>query len=172
MQFLYVLAAIVIVVAYALRNVTSRSNVAYWFEKLKAEQLGAVDNFGHDLTLIAGADLSTAQYKLVKLNATGQAILVASAADVPIGVLQNKPTSGKAATVRVEGVSKLVAGGTITAGGVTGRYVSADGTITAASALGTNPTNMVDGQVLKSCVANDIVQGTVQCLVPSPNPVS
>ena len=91
------------------------SNVRYWFEKLRVEQLGAHDNYGHDLSLVASADLSAAQYKFVKLTSTGQIALVAATTDVPIGILQNKPTSGKAGTVRVTGVSKAVAGGTITA---------------------------------------------------------
>ncbi len=148
------------------------SNLAYLFRKLNASQVGAVDNWGHDLSLVAAADLSTHQYKFVKLNSSGQVAIVAAVTDVPIGVLQNKPTSGKIATVRVEGVSKVVAGGTITAGGITGRIRSADGTATAAQVLGTGPTDIILGQVLKSAASGDVVQATVQCLVPNPNPVS
>ena len=109
------------------------------------------------ITLPAGADLSTHQYKVVKLNSSGQVILMAAASDFPLGILQNKPTSGQAATVVVSGVSKAVAGGSITMGGATGRVVSADGTVTAASALGTNPTFQTVGMALKGASSGDII---------------
>jgi hypothetical protein len=43
------------------------------------------------------------QYTFVKLNSSGEAIAVAAATDVPIGVLQNAPTSGQEAEVLVVG---------------------------------------------------------------------
>lgn len=58
----------------------------------------------------AGADLSAAQYKAVKLNASGDVILAAAAGEVVVGVLQNNPVSGLPATVGVLGVTKMVAG--------------------------------------------------------------
>jgi hypothetical protein len=56
----------------------------------------------------AGADLRTSQYLFVKLNATGAVILCAAAGETGIGVLQNKPNTGEAAIVCVNGVSKVV----------------------------------------------------------------
>jgi hypothetical protein len=132
----------------------------------------AADNFSNDITLIAGADLSTHQFKGVKLDANGAAVLIAAATDVPIGVLQNKPTSGQAATVRVTGVTKMLSGGTITAGGVTGRIRSSNGTAIAAQALGTGPTEFILGQALQSNASGDVFKAIIDCINPGPNPVS
>lgn len=68
------------------------------------------------ITLIAGADLSTHQYKLVKEAGAGTCVLCAAVTDVPTGVLQNKPGSGKAATIAQQGKLKVVAGAAIAAG--------------------------------------------------------
>ena len=68
--------------------------------------------------LVAGADLSTKQYHLVRLAATtAKAILVAGAATVGIvGVLQNDPKLNEAASVVCAGLTKSVAGGAIAPG--------------------------------------------------------
>ena len=47
------------------------------------------------ITVPASADLSASQYKFMKLNSSGQAVLVTAQADLIIGVLQNKPEAGK-----------------------------------------------------------------------------
>ena len=61
------------------------------------------------ITLEANADLSSKQYYFVELDANGKVGACNAATDRPIGVLQNKPdASGKAATVLVMGVSKIV----------------------------------------------------------------
>jgi len=60
----------------------------------------AYEELGHDKTFTAGADLSSHQFGLVKLDTTAGQVVVATAASMAIGVLQNKPTSGKLATVR------------------------------------------------------------------------
>lgn len=76
----------------------------------------AVQGHGTDITVTAGADLSAAQFRAVKLNSSG-AVVLAGAGEDAIGVLQSKPASGQAATVRVAGITKFVAGAAI-AGGV------------------------------------------------------
>jgi len=63
----------------------------------------------------AAADLSGNQYYAVNLNSTGGVIL-ATDANPAIGILQNEPTTGQAAAVRVGGVSKAVAGASFDAG--------------------------------------------------------
>lgn len=63
-----------------------------------------------DVSFVAGADLSSSQYMFVKLNSSGKAILNAAAGEDSIGVLQNNPTSGAIAIVRVWGISKVVVG--------------------------------------------------------------
>lgn len=66
----------------------------------------------------AGEDLDAAAklYTGVKLNADGAVVSVTALTDTPIGVLQNDPKTGQAAAVGIGGVSKVVAGATITPG--------------------------------------------------------
>jgi hypothetical protein len=65
--------------------------------------------------LVAGADLTTHQYKLVKVNSSGKVVL-AGLGEAILGVLQNAPNTDQAAEVQVDGVSKAVASGVIAAG--------------------------------------------------------
>lgn len=76
----------------------------------------SVDNTKTLISLTASADLSAAQFKIVKLTSTGTA--VANATDLnQIGVQQDKPSAlGIATTVAIEGVSKVKLGGTVAAG--------------------------------------------------------
>lgn len=77
-----------------------------------------------DITFIAGADLSAKQYHFVKLTADNT-VEVAGAGEQAIGILQNKPTAGLAARVRVFGVSRFING---TAGAIAyGVKVKSDG---------------------------------------------
>jgi hypothetical protein len=71
-----------------------------------------IQHVGQDITLESGADLSTHQFKFVKPTAGvagGQQARVdtTGAGERMIGVLQNKPTVGLGAVVRVGGRSKL-----------------------------------------------------------------
>lgn len=67
-------------------------------------------------TFVANEDLSTHQYKFL-VNSEGQLVARAdTAGEATIGLLQTKPTSGRTASVRVDGKSRCFAGGTITAG--------------------------------------------------------
>jgi hypothetical protein len=76
----------------------------------------AYDNPGRTITLPANADLSANQYYFVKANSSGNAV-VAAAGDLVAGVLQNKPAAaGRAAAIMIDGVTKVIAGGTITPG--------------------------------------------------------
>jgi len=58
---------------------------------------------------VAAADLSAAQYKLVKETSTGVNVCGAGEA-ATCGVLQNKPTAGQTAELMVSGVTKVLAG--------------------------------------------------------------
>jgi hypothetical protein len=71
-----------------------------------------------NISATASVDLSTHQYRLVSLaNQSGRTQAQKSVTlDRVIGVLQNDPKAGDTATIAIGGVSKLVAGGTITAG--------------------------------------------------------
>jgi hypothetical protein len=69
------------------------------------------------VTLEAGGDLSAGQFRFVELAADAQVDLVAAAGGDAVGVLQNDPSAaGRAATVAVLGVSKVVAGAAVAAG--------------------------------------------------------
>lgn len=58
--------------------------------------------------LTASADLSTHQYKFVKLSGEKTVTVCAAATDLPIGVLQNTPGSAQAAEVAYSGVTKVI----------------------------------------------------------------
>lgn len=71
-----------------------------------------------EFTAVSEWDLSAAQFRGVRFSTTvDNAVRVASVTGVAIvGVVQNKPTSGKAARVRTSGITKAVAGAAITRG--------------------------------------------------------
>ena len=93
-----------------------------------------ISNYSVKVTLVAGADLSAKQYTFVKLDSSGQAVAAAAATDIPIGVLQNAPTSGQEAEVLVVGGTKIVAGAAIAEGAT--KYVV--GTLITESAADAN----------------------------------
>lgn len=70
---------------------------------------------GRQVTKLAAADLRTSQYRFVVLNGSGRAALPALGARA-VGVLQNMPNNGEAATIMEEGISKVVAAAAIAAG--------------------------------------------------------
>lgn len=116
------------------------------------------------LSLAAGADLSTKQYTLVKLNGTG-VIGAAAATDICIGILQNAPTSGKTAEVAISGVSKLKASAAISAGALVG--VTSTG-LAVAVVAGTDTTKYVFGQAITAAGASgDIITVAFNCTSPN-----
>lgn len=68
--------------------------------------------------LLAGADLSAKQYKAVKLASTaGEVVASAAVTDVSVGILQNDPADGEAASIAGAGsITLAVAATAITAG--------------------------------------------------------
>src|SRR5258708_1163958 len=75
---------------------------------------------GRDRTFIAGADLSSSQYCLVKLDTTQNKVVVATAGtDNIIGYLQNAPKSGDVARVTLlngHGTTQVIASAAISLG--------------------------------------------------------
>lgn len=72
--------------------------------------------------LKAGADLRNNQFTAVRIS-TGAGLFTDTCTDrqtagagMAIGVIQNRPNSGEAATVAYGGLTKMVGGGTVTAG--------------------------------------------------------
>lgn len=66
----------------------------------------AIEIPGQMVTLPAAVDLSARQFTFVTVSSTGGAATPTDGASV-FGVLQNKPTSGLAATIMINGVSKI-----------------------------------------------------------------
>jgi len=126
----------------------------------------AFDGASIDWTFTAGADLSAAanQYKFVEFDGSGNVVVCNAATDVPVGVLQNKPGNGQAATVRVLGISKLQADAAIAIGNLIG--TSADGQADPKTA-GTDTTEYVVARALTAVSnAGEIFTGFVNCLAP------
>lgn len=123
-----------------------------------------INNYSVRATFVAGADLSTKQYTFVKLNSSGEVIAAAAATDIPIGVLQNNPTSGAEASVTIVGGTKIVAGAAISEGALVG--TSSTGKAVALVA-GTDTTKYVVGTLLTESGADgDIVSAVVNCANP------
>jgi hypothetical protein len=102
--------------------------------------------------LTAGADLSSKQYHFVKLASATTVNVCTAITDLPIGVLQNNPTSGNTATIAIFGVTKVVADGTLAAGNILG--TSADSQADAIVA-GTDTTVYVMGQAITAGSAGE-----------------
>lgn len=118
------------------------------------------------ITLEAGADLSTKQYYFVKVDsATGKAVVCDAVTDRPVGVLQNKPTSGQAAEIVVVGLTKISSNAGLTAGNLIG--TSIDGQADAKTP-GTDTTEYVVGQVLTTTGGADVIgSAIVNCASPA-----
>jgi hypothetical protein len=106
----------------------------------------------------ASADLSAKQYHFVKMSGNNTVTVCAAITDVPIGVLQNNPTSGQAAEVCLFGISKVVADGNLAAGNVIG--TSLDGQADAITA-GSDTTVYVMGIALNAASAGETVEAFI-----------
>ena len=104
--------------------------------------------------LTAAADLSAKQFHFVKLASATTVNVCTNVADVPIGILQNTPTSGQAAEVCIFGISKVVADGTLAAGNIIG--TSADSQADAIT-RGTDTTVTVMGHAVEAGAAGQTV---------------
>lgn len=123
-----------------------------------------ISNYTLKITLEAGADLSSAQYKFVKISA-GKAILCAAATDVPIGVLQNSPVSGAEASILVTGGTKIVSSASINAGVVIGTNNAGKAD---AKVAGTDTTEYAVGQVILGAGADgEYLTAVINCASPT-----
>lgn len=119
-----------------------------------------INPYALKITLVAGADLSADQYKFVKMNSSGQAILVAALTDRPIGVLQNAPLSGQEAEVTIIGGTKLKAGATVSEGSIIKTSAAGLGIV---AVPGTDTTHYIVGTSLVDGVNGDIISAVVNC---------
>ena len=97
------------------------------------------------ISIPAGADLSSAQFKFVKISSG--AVVLCGAGENAIGVLTNKPASGEVAAVQIGGIAKVQADAALS---TTGAKVmsSADGQAAAATS-----TNHVLGMTVTTAAA-------------------
>lgn len=123
-----------------------------------------ISNYSVKISLVAGGDLSSSQYKFVKLNSSGQVVAVAAVTDRPIGVLQNDPTSGKVAEVLVVGGTKVKCGGSIAEGAALG--VDADGDAKSLT-VGTDTTQYIVGQSVTEGASGELITAVVNCASPA-----
>lgn len=94
----------------------------------------ASEQLGQMISAVAAADLSALQFRLMRVtgvSGTNPSVNVVTAAtQAAVGVLQNAPISGAAATIATGGTSKVTAGATVAAGAevmsdATGRVITA-----------------------------------------------
>ena len=121
---------------------------------------------GFKFSLEAGADLSvTGQFRFVKQDANGLAVLAAAVTDKVVGVLQNDPRLGEEAEIMVTGITKLSADSAVAIGDELG--TSADGqgdTIVS----GVDTTVFKVGQALQAAGAAGVIfAALIDCLAPS-----
>ena len=113
-------------------------------------------------TFTAGADLSSAQFKFVKIdNATGDVVAVSGATDRPVGVLQNSPTAGQAAEVTIVGGTKIQAGGTASAGEPL--FSNASAVAVTLAFGGTGSAAYVVGSFVEPAAAGAITTAVINC---------
>lgn len=103
----------------------------------------AVADGALDVLFPAGADLSSSAFLFVKLNGSSQVVLADTAGEAALGVLQNAPANGAIARVRVQGVSKIIAGATLADGALVATTVTTArakaavaGTVSGSNAVG------------------------------------
>lgn len=124
-----------------------------------------INNYSLKITLVAGADLSTHQYKFVEIGAGGLVTLCNAATDKPIGVLQNAPLSGQEAEIVVAGGTKVVSSANIAVGALIGTDNAGKAD---AKTPGTDTTEFVVGTViLTAAAAGEILTAVVNCAAPS-----
>ncbi len=103
-------------------------------------------------SLTAAADLSSNQFYFVKLASATTVNVCTAITDLPIGILQNAPTSGQSAVVAIFGISKASADGTIAAA----RWIGTSADSQAAGITpGSDTTQYVMGQAIQAASAGD-----------------
>lgn len=100
-----------------------------------------------NVTVIASQNLTAKQYHVVT-----NAGAAAGAGGKSLGILQNKPASGQAATVCTEHLSKAKAAGTIAKDADV--MANADGALITAATVG----SYIVGTAMESAVAGDVFQ--------------
>ncbi len=111
----------------------------------------------------AEADLSDLQYHFVKAGSSGGVVTSDTVGEDCLGVLQNKPTSGKEAVIVALGISKLKVMEAIVDGEDIG---TTDTTATEAEGGSADSGHYVLGKSLhgQAAVAGDIITAAINCI--------
>lgn len=106
---------------------------------------------------LAAADLSSNQFYFVKKNTTnGQFALAATDGEIVVGVLQDKPSAaGAAACICAWGVTKIEAGGTLTAGDYVGTDSSGRAVKKNHTATGADVGDYICGYVIEGAASGE-----------------
>ena len=115
--------------------------------------MAAVQYSGEQVSLPANADLSGKQFTFVKAVTGSKLDSTGAQTEVALGVLQNKPTSGKMAVCRHFGGSKLKIGGTVAVGDT----LVPEGAATARGITSVTATHIVRAIALEAGAANNII---------------
>jgi len=109
-----------------------------------------------DLSIPASADLSAKQYRFMTIDSSGN-LATSSRGALSVGVLQDAPAAlARPGKVRIIGATKVVAGGTVTAG----QAIVADANGAAVNASSAD--NAYMGFALASAVSGDIFAMVLQ----------
>jgi len=111
---------------------------------------------GNYLTREAGADLSTKQHYIVKLDTNGKVVLASASTDKILGVLANAPVSGDPAVVRLINSVGTFKVKTANAGIAQGARLTSDSSGLAIAT--TTSTHVVFGRMPVASNANDIAE--------------
>lgn len=107
----------------------------------------------------ASADLSAKQFFIMKVSGVQTVTVLAATTDKILGVLQDAPASGASANVAFDGVTKVVAGGTVTAGDTVGSDSSGKAVT---YVEGTDTTKYRLGLALTSGASGDVISVALQ----------
>lgn len=120
----------------------------------------ATTNAATIISVPAGADLSTHQFKFVKLNSSKQVVIATAAGEKILGVLYNKPdAAGKAAQVAIFGKCKVKYGAAAAVGDAVSTDASAKGRASTAAATGTSVVDTSDAGAATDPVKGAYIMG-------------
>lgn len=117
-----------------------------------------------DISLTVGAvSLATKQFNVAKMDSGGLVTIHGAVTDVPMGIIQGNPAASGVVGIRVSGISKVKAGGTIAIGDFVGS--NGDGTVKTI-VPGTDTTIYVIGIALSGGASGDTISVLVDCASP------
>lgn len=119
---------------------------------------------GFQDTYTASTDLSTKQYRFVKISGDRRCTVCTAITDKPLGVLQDTPGAEMGGLVMHSGVTKIVAGEELTAGMLIG--VDTNGAAVEVVA-GTDTTQYIAGHVVIGAASGAIAEAVISCMAPA-----